>query len=63
MGKLDERNLNFDNSVKYGTNYSGNCSTWNVHTKKTLKWSNISVKKYQKRPMLGVSSGTDSTKP
>ena len=37
--------------------------TWNVHTKNTLKCSNISVKKYQNNPMLGVSSGTERMKP
>ena len=32
---------------------------WNTQRKKTLKCSNVSVKKYQKRPRFGVWSGTD----
>lgn len=35
-----------------------NAWIWNIHKKKILKCSNISVKKYQNSPMLGVWSGT-----
>ena len=45
------------NLMERGATYSRRFN-WKVQTKKTLKWSNISVKKYQKMPMLGVSSGT-----
>ncbi len=33
---------------------------WNTQRKNILKCSNVSVKKYQNRPRLGVWSGTES---
>lgn len=36
---------------------------WNTQMKNVLKCSNISVKKYQKRPRFGVKSGTPNLKP
>jgi len=35
---------------------------WNTHRKNTRKCSKVSRKKYQKRPRLGVLSGTDRLK-
>lgn len=39
------------NGIKYSTVFS-----WNVYRNNVRKCSNISVKKYQKRPMFGCRS-------
>ena len=54
-----ERATTYPNLIARGTVYI-NTLIWKTHTKNILKCSNISVKKYQKRPMLGWRLGTDT---
>ena len=53
----DKNSWIYLNVIASGTEYM-NAFIWKVHKKNVRKWSNISVKKYQNKPMFGVSSGT-----
>lgn len=41
-----------------GTTYTTKALIWKAHTNSRRKCSNISVKKYQNKPMFGFKSGT-----
>lgn len=47
------RNL-IDNGIKYNIV----ALIWNEYINSVLKWSNISMKKYQNSPIFGCKSGT-----
>lgn len=47
----------FLNLIDKGTKYKNVTFIWKAEMKRARKCSNISVKKYQNRPMLGCKSG------